>query len=133
VSTGCDNINDLPMLLTPKQTAAVMGLTEAQVRGLVRTGRLAHIMVGKRPMIPRGAIEQFISDNMVTPCRVEIQDHVSSGTEAVNAGTSSGQSEAAAGSAARALRIAQQLKSTLPTSSTPPAAEPARVIPLRSS
>src|ERR1700693_3212824 len=66
-------IEDLPMLVTPTQAAAVMGPTEAQVRALVRSGRLAHVLVGKRLMIPRGAIERFIEDNTVQPCRVEIQ------------------------------------------------------------
>jgi excisionase family DNA binding protein len=56
-------LDDLPMLATPKQAAAVMGPTESQVRGLIRDGRLAHIMVGRRVMIPRQSIEQFIAEN----------------------------------------------------------------------
>jgi excisionase family DNA binding protein len=45
-------VDDLPLLATPKQTAEVMGLTEAQVRRLVRLGKLAHVMVGARALIP---------------------------------------------------------------------------------
>jgi excisionase family DNA binding protein len=127
---------DLPLLATPKEAAAVMGPTESQVRGLIRTGRLAHTMVGKRVMIPRDAIEQFIvnnTTNTVTPCRDETKDHASTGTATASAGTSPGPKEAAAGSAARALRIAQSLKSPSPNSCTKPDEPAARVIRLRSS
>jgi len=62
-----DPFSDLPMLATPKQAADVMGPTEAQVRRLIRDGRIAHVMVGKRPMIPRTAIEDFIAQNTMLP------------------------------------------------------------------
>jgi excisionase family DNA binding protein len=124
-------LDDLPMLATPKQAAEVMGPTEAQVRGLIRSGRLAHVMVGARIMIPRMAIENFIIENTVAPCRDETKDRVSTGTGIANVGTSPGQNEAAAGSAARALKIAASLKSHSPNSSTPATREPGRVIPLR--
>lgn len=124
---------DLPLLATPKQAAEVMGPTEAQVRSLVRAGQIACVMIGKRVMIPRNAIEQFIADNMVTPCRAETQGHVYTGTATVRAGTSPGPSEVAAGSAARALQIAHKLKSPSPNSSTRAPENPGRVIPLRSS
>jgi excisionase family DNA binding protein len=47
-----DPLSGLPMLATPKQAAEIMGPTEAQVRGLIRAGRIAHVMVGTRRMIP---------------------------------------------------------------------------------
>jgi excisionase family DNA binding protein len=124
---------DLPMLATPKQAAEVMGPTESQVRGLIRTGQLALVMVGKRVMIPRAAIATFIAENTVTPCRDETLDHTSNGTAIASAGISHGPSEAAAGSAARALKIASSLKLHSPTSSTLIAEPRGRVIPLRSS
>ena len=65
------SVADLPMLVTPKQAAEVLGPSVSQVRGLIRTGKLAHIMVGSRVMIPRDAIERFTIDNMVTQCRDE--------------------------------------------------------------
>ena len=70
------SLTDLPMLTTLTQAAEVMGPTKSQVRSLVRAGRIAHVMIGKRLMIPREAIEQFISNSMVTQCRVETQDRV---------------------------------------------------------
>ena len=33
---------------------------------------LAHVRVGSRLMVPRGAIEQFVVENTVQPCRGEI-------------------------------------------------------------
>ena len=130
--TAAVQLNDLPMLATPRQAAAVMGLTEAQVRGLVRGGRIGHIVVGKRVMVPRDAIERFIADNTVQPCRVETLDHASGSSKSGAAITSSGLKAVAAGSAARALQIADKLKSRSPSSSTCVTETPARVIPLRS-
>jgi excisionase family DNA binding protein len=124
---------DLPLLATPKLAASVMGLTESQARGLVRGGRIGHILVGKRVMIPRDAIERFISDNTVPPCRVETQDLVSVSSKSAAVITSSGLKAVAAGSAARALQIADKLKSRLPSSSTCETETPAHVIPLRCS
>jgi excisionase family DNA binding protein len=126
-------LSDLPLLATPKQAAEVMGPTESQVRGLIRTNKLAHVMVGTRVMIPREAIETFISENTVTPCRAETKDRDSTGIAIASVGTSLGRSEAAAGSAARALLIVQSLKSPSRTSSTKPDEQAARVIPLQSS
>jgi excisionase family DNA binding protein len=125
-------LTDLPMLATPKQAAEVMGPTEAQVRGLIQRGELAHRMIGKRIMIPRHAIEAFINNITVSPCRDETMVRVSGSTAPAPVTTSSGLREVAAGSAARALQIASSLKSPSPTSSTRTAAAPGRVIPLRS-
>jgi excisionase family DNA binding protein len=47
-----DPLSGLPMLANPKQAAEVAGPTEAQVRGLIRAGRIAYVMVGTRRMIP---------------------------------------------------------------------------------
>jgi excisionase family DNA binding protein len=121
-------VADLPLLATPKQAAEVMGPTESQIRGLIRSGRLAHTLVGARVMIPRDAIEAFIINNTVTPCRAETRVPTSTGIATASLGTSPGPSEAAAGSAARALRIAASLKSPSPNSSMPATAERGRVI-----
>src|SRR5256885_1693053 len=110
-------LTDLPMLATLKQAAEVMGPTEAQVRALVRAGRLAHIMVGKRVMIPRDAIEQFVSENRVLPCHVETPGPDSASSKSADASTSFGLSVVAAGSAQRALQIASKLNSRSPNSS----------------
>lgn len=127
------SIADLPLLATPKQAAEVLGISDGALRGLVQTRRIAHLMVGKRPMIPRDAIQHFITDNLVTPCRDEIQGHAFVGSRSAEPSTSLGPKVAAAGSAARARQIAERLKSPSPSSSASAPAQPARVIPLRSS
>src|ERR1051325_2253271 len=134
------SLDDLPMLATLKQAAAVMGPSEAQVRALALSGRLAHVFIGRRLMIPRDAIQEFICraiqesnrNAMVQTCRVETQVPTCNGIETATAGTSPGLSEAAAGSAALALQTAKQLKSRSRHSSEPAPAQ-AHVIPLRSS
>lgn len=125
-------VETLPMLATPKQVAFVMGPTEPQIRALVRDGRIAHVQVGKRLMIPRDEIKRFIQENTVQPCRVETKVPTSTGTAAAPAGTSPGASEAAAASAALARQTAKQLKSRLANSSERMTGAPALVIPLRS-
>jgi excisionase family DNA binding protein len=125
-------ISDLPMLTTPRAAAEVMGLTEQQVRSLIRDKKIAYVRVGKRAHIPRAAIEEFITQNTVAPCRDEIQEHGCVSSKNEDAFTSSGLKAAAAGSAARALQIASELKSRSPNSSTCEPETPARVILLRS-
>jgi excisionase family DNA binding protein len=110
---------ELPLLLTIKQTTQRMGLKDGQVRKLIRDGRLAHVKVGSRFMVPRGAIEQFVIDNTVQSCREEIPVPGYAFSNGADAFTSAGLNQAAAGSAARALKIASKLKSPLPNSSTP--------------
>jgi hypothetical protein len=62
-------------------------------------------------MVPRGAIEQFISQNTVLPCRGEIPGRVYDSLNDVGSITSVGPNQGAAASAARALQIANKLKS----------------------
>jgi len=131
--TELDFPSDLPMLCTPKLAARVMGITEQQVRSLLRQRKIAHVPVGKRLMIPRNAIEDFIARNMVLPCHVEIPEHAYASLKSADAITSSGLNAVAAGSAARALQIASRLKSPLPNSSQVVSKPAAHVIPLRSS
>jgi excisionase family DNA binding protein len=126
-------LSAIPMLCTPKLAAEVMGLTAQQVRSLLQRKKIAHVPVGKRLMIPRNAIEDFIAQNTVLPCPVEIQEFASSGLKNADVTTSSGLNAVAAGSAARALQIASKLKLPPPNSSPPKPSPPARVIPLRSS
>jgi excisionase family DNA binding protein len=109
---------ELPLLLTIKQTARKMGLKDGQVRKLIRDGRLAHVRVGSRLMIPRGAIERFIIDNTVQPCRGEIPAPAFDFSKSADAFTSAGLNQAAAGSAALALQTANKLKSHSPSSFT---------------
>ena len=127
-------IDSLPLLATPKMAAPVMGLSEPQVRDLVREGRLRYVRVGKRYVIPRDAITTFITENTVEPSwQDETQARGSTSSKNADVITSSGPKAAAAGSAARARQIAHALKSRSPNSSTCEPAAPARVIPLKSS
>jgi excisionase family DNA binding protein len=127
-------IESLPLLTTIKVAAEVMGLTEDQVRDLLRERRIRYVRIGKRCMIPRDAIATFITENTVQPSwQDETQGHGSTSSKNADVITSSGPKAAAAGSAARARQIAHKLKSRSPNSSTCEPAAPARVIPLKSS
>jgi excisionase family DNA binding protein len=121
-------LSDLPMLATSKQAAEVMGVTEPQLRNLIHEQRLAYVRVGKRRLIPRNAIEAFITENTVQPsCQDETQGQGSHSSTSGVAITSPGPKAAVAGSALRARQIAHRLKLRSPSSST---SEPARLAPV---
>ncbi|QDM19234.1 helix-turn-helix domain-containing protein [Tardiphaga sp. vice278] len=124
---------DLPALSSPDQVAKATGLKPRQVRSLIQSGRLGHIKIGSRVVVPRDAIEQFISMNTVQTCRDETQVPASVFLKNASASISSGPMADAAASAQRALRTANLLNPRSPTSSTSARGTPARVIPLRSS
>jgi hypothetical protein len=125
-------LDDLPELATLAQTAEVMGLSVAQVRGLIHAGRLAYVPVTRsRLFVPKGAIARFIAENTVHPCREETPGLASASSKSEVAFTSAGPKVAAAGSAARVRQIAKKLKSHLPSSSTNEPAMQAHVIPLK--
>jgi hypothetical protein len=123
---------DLPELASLTQTAEVMGLTVSQVRRLVQSRRLEHVLIGQRPFVPKTAIPHFIVENTVQPCRDEIPAPVSASSKSGAAFTSAGQKLAAAGSAARVRQIANELKSSSPSSCASEHAPAGRVIPLKS-
>jgi excisionase family DNA binding protein len=127
------DLDELPELASVDQAAKVMGLTQPQVRALIRTRRLGHVMVGRRAFVPKSAIPRFIANNTVQPCHDAIPDPVSASSKSADAFTSAGPKLAAAGSAARARQIANKLKLPLPNSSEPERAPTDRVIPLKSS
>ena len=124
-------LEDLPALASLAQTAKVMGLSVSQVRQLIRSRRLEHILVGRRPFVPKTAIPRFIAENTVQPCHDETPAPVSASSKSGAVFTSAGPKLVAAGSAARALQIAERLKSRSPSSSTCETATPDHVIPLR--
>jgi len=130
---GRCSVDDLPDLATPKQVREVLPFSDYQLKALIRERQIGHVRVGSRVMIPRESVRQFIADNTVQPCRVETQAHVSASLRSAAPTTSSGPMPAAAGSAARALKIAAGLKSRSRSFSNNEAAQPGRVIPLRSS
>jgi excisionase family DNA binding protein len=90
------------LLETLQQLSERSGLSIAQVRGLIATGRLAHVRVGSRLLIPKGAFEEFIQAETVKPCRDENRGRNFDGSMTERVGTSFGQSEVEVASAARA-------------------------------
>src|SRR6516165_8286958 len=120
-------------LETPKQLAARVNLSEGQVRNLIRTGQLEHVMIGCRVHIPSGAFARFLEAKKVTPCQDATKDRDFVGSRSASASTSLGPSGAAAASARLARQTAHKLKTSSRNGCTSGDAAPARVIPLRSS
>ena len=67
-------------LETPKQLAARVGISERQVRHLVQTCQLEHVMIGCRVHIPVGAFAQFIEARKVVPCQDGTKDRDCAGS-----------------------------------------------------
>ena len=120
------------MLLTPRQQAQQAGISQSQVRSLIASGKLSHVMIGSRVMIQAGAFEEFLQAETVKPCRDETKAQSSAGSPSGAAITSPGQSMAGAASAARARQTAKALKRSSANGSKPARVETARVIPLKS-
>jgi excisionase family DNA binding protein len=120
-------------LETPKQLASRVGISERQVRHLIQTRRLEHVMIGCRVHIPVGAFARFLDARKVTTCQDEIRDRDFVGSPNAGAFTSPGRSMAGAASAQLARKTASKLKSASRNGSSAEDAEPAQVIPLRSS
>lgn len=124
---------DAERLETPKQLAARVGITERQVRHLIASQQLDHVMIGCRVHIPLGAFARFLEASKVKASwHGETKDQSCAGSTSAAAITSAGPSEAAAASAARARQTAKLLKSRSPNSCNNAIDEPGRVIPLRS-
>src|SRR5262249_35597168 len=121
-------VDDLPELASLGQFGQAIGLTDGQVRAIIRARRIPYVEIGRRLFIPKAAIPRFIEENTVQPCRDEIQGHVCVSSKNEVAFTSAGPKLAAAGSAARVRQIADKLKSSLPSSSASERGPKARVI-----
>ena len=124
---------DSERLETPKQLAARVGITERQVRHLIQTQQLEHVMIGCRVHIPVGAFARFLEASKVKAWHGETKDQSCAGLKSAAAITSSGPNEAAAASAALVRQNAHRLKSRSPSSCNNGTGEPARVIRLPSS
>ena len=112
------SFDDLPRLVSLKQAADYLGLTKSQVRNLVSSKKIARTPIGARTLIPRDALEQFIKENTVQPCRDETQGPVSASSKSAASTISFGPTADVAASAQRALRTANSLKPHSRTSST---------------
>src|SRR5215472_4254303 len=120
-------------LETPKQLAARVGVSERQIRLLIQTRQLEHVIIGCRVHIPIGAFARFVDAKKVTTCPDETRDRDFIGSPSANASTSPGPNTAAAASALLARRTAKRLKSSSRNGCSGEDAEPAQVIPLPSS
>ena len=54
-------------LETPKQLAGRVGVSERQIRHLIQTRQLEHVMIGCRVHIPAGAFSRYLTAKTVVP------------------------------------------------------------------
>jgi len=119
-------------LETPKKLAERVGLKERQIRHLIQTCQLEHVMIGCRVRIPFGAFAGFIEAKKIKPCQDEIKVPVSVGSRSAVATTSPGPSGVAAASARQARQTARQLKCSSRIGCNSKGSETAQVIRLQS-
>jgi len=119
-------------LLSTKQTAKFLGVSDASVRMLIRQGRIDCVRIGKRPWIRRDRIQDFLDSNTEKKCPAETQAPGSGFSKSGDASISSGLTAGAAASAARALLTANKLSKHSQNSSKPTSDPVARVIRLKS-
>lgn len=120
-------------LQTVPQFAEEHGFSVYQVKELIRRGQLRYVWVLSQKRIPEGAFEEYVQNNLVSPCQDETKDRASDGLKSGGVSTSSGARTDAAASARRAQGTAQRLRSLSQNSSRRANVTPAPVIPLRSS
>src|SRR5262249_4826283 len=120
-------------LETPKQLALRVGISARQIRHLIQTRQLEHVMIGCRVHIPIGAFARFLEARKVTRCPDETRDRDFAGAPSDIASISPGLSTAAAASARLARQTAEMLKSHSRNGCSAEDAEPAQAIPLQSS
>src|SRR5215472_3296280 len=94
-------------LETPKQLAKRVGVSERQIRHLVHTAQLEHVIIGSRVYIPTGAFKRFLDSRTKKPCPDEIKDRDYDGSPNATAFISPGPSTAAAASARLARQTAK--------------------------
>jgi excisionase family DNA binding protein len=120
-------------LLTTKQTAKILGVSDASVRALIRQGRIEYVRIGKRPFVRRDRIQNFLESHTEKQCPDETQVPSSGFSKSGDASISSGLTAVAATSAARALQTANKLSMRSQSSSKTTSNTPGRVIRLKSS
>ena len=118
-------------LETPKQLAKRVGISEGQVRQLLRTGQLGYVMIGSRFHIPMDEWPRFIAATRGRLCHVETKVRDCGTSTGIAAITSPGLSAAAAASAQQARLTAAKLKLSSRNGCSAGAAETGPVIPLR--
>jgi len=118
---------------TPKQLAERVGVSERQIRNLIRNGELEYVKIGSRIHLPLDAWHDFIQRKRQRQWRDETKDHDSGGIATEPRGTSAGQKTAAAASARLAQQAAKKLKSSLQSGCKSEGKSLARVIRLKRS
>ena len=117
-------------LLTAQQVADTFGIPSARTVRTMRADGLPAVRLGKCYLFEVADVEAFIESRKETKCRARTEDRTSNTLGLGDGGTSSGPSPDARGSTARALAIAQKLKTRSLTSSKAAVdrSEPGRVI-----
>jgi excisionase family DNA binding protein len=117
---------------TPKQLAERVGVSEHQIRNLIRTGELESVPIGGRIYIPADAWALFIERKRVCKCHDEIKEPSLDTSKIAEPSMSPGPSTVAAASARLARQAAKMLKASSQNGSANTASEvTAQVIPLK--
>ena len=116
---------------TLKQLAERVGISLGQARHLICSGRLQHVRIGARILVPEGAWERFITANTVTLCPDATVAPDYAGSQSASASISPGPTTAAAASAQLARQTANKLKSSSLNGCSGGLSEKAQEIPLR--
>jgi len=54
-------------LISPRQLAAATGWPERRIRALIASKKISHLKHGRKILLPRNAIAEFVSSSMVRP------------------------------------------------------------------
>ena len=98
---------------TPKQLAKRVGVSEHQIRNLIRTGDLESVPIGGRIFIPGDAWSLFIERKRTCKCHDEIKEPSLDTLKIAEPSISPGPSTVAAASSRRAQHAARTLKTSL--------------------
>ena len=52
---------DYPELLRPQDVAVILGIGRSSVYNLLRAGKIRHLRVGRKMLIPQAAIGEFLA------------------------------------------------------------------------
>lgn len=54
------NYEDLPLVLTPKETAKILRCGKSTIYEQIRCGRIVHLRLGRRILIPRASLLKML-------------------------------------------------------------------------
>jgi hypothetical protein len=64
-------LDDLPELASLGQFGQVIGLTDGQVRTIIRTRRIPYVEIGRRLFVPKAAIPRFPDEPSIAAAGAE--------------------------------------------------------------